>query len=327
MRQEWREIVSTGNKEGQFKVYVAKYGIYFLIMLVFILLSVTNKAFFTVNNLLNISKQASIVAIIAMGQTICLISGGMDLSSGSVMALAGVTSAMYGLADGTNMPAAVLTAIGVGMTCGLINGLIVSWGKVPAFIATLGMQQAARGMALLLTNATPVFGLSEQYIFLGSGKISGIPVLVIVMILVMLASAFMLNKTKFGRHIYAIGGNELSAYVSGLNVKRTRLLAYTITGALTGLGGLLLAGRIQSGTPAMAEGYELDAIAGAVIGGVSTSGGIGSVYGAVIGALLMTMVNNGLDLLNVSAYYQQIIKGIIIVLTVFIDVRTKDIKK
>lgn len=315
------------NKKGNGKNIVSKYGIYIIFLLIFVVLSLANKTFFSSSNLLNITKQASTVAIIAIGQTLCLITGGMDLSSGSVMALAGVTSAMFGLADSTNMPLAFCTALGVGMICGFINGLIIAKGKVPAFIATLGMQQMARGMALLVTNATPVFGLSSEYVYLGSGKAGKIPVLVIVMAVVVALAAFLLNKTKFGRHIYAVGGNEQSAYVSGIHVERVKLTVYTLTGALAGLGGLLLAGRIQSGTPTMGQGYELDAIAGAVIGGVSTSGGVGTVYGAIIGSLMMAMISNGLDLMNVSAYYQQIIKGGIIILAVLLDVKTKVGKK
>lgn len=309
------------------KAIVSKYGIYIIFLGIFVILSFANKAFFTKTNLINIAKQASTVAIIAVGQTFCLITGGMDLSSGSIMALAGVTSAMFGLADNTNIVIAFVVAIGVGMVCGLVNGVIVSKGMVPAFIATLGMQQAARGMALLVTNATPVFGLSDTYTFLGSGKVGGVPMLIIVMLIVVAVATFVLNKTKFGRHIYAVGGNELSAHVSGINVNKVKLSVYIIAGALAGLGGLLLAGRIKSGTPTMGEGYELDAIAGAVIGGVSTSGGIGTVFGAVIGSLLMAMITNGLDLMNVSAYYQQIIKGAIIVLAVLLDVKTKGSKK
>jgi inositol transport system permease protein len=302
---------------------ISKYGIYIIFLSIFLILSFASDAFFTPTNLINIAKQASTVAIIAIGQTFCLIIGGMDLSSGSIMALAGVTSAMFGLADSTNMPVAFAVALLVGTACGLLNGIVVSKGMVPAFIATLGMQQIARGMALLVTNATPVFGLSKTYTFLGSGKVAGVPMLVIVMVINIVIAAFVLNKTKFGRHIYAVGGNELSAHVSGIHVAKVKLLVYTIAGALAGLGGLLLAGRIQSGTPTMGEGYELDAIAGAVIGGVSTSGGIGTVYGAVIGSLLMAMISNGLDLLNVSAYYQQISKGLIIILAVLLDVKTK----
>jgi len=319
--------MSEGSNKITFNEVVSKYGIYIIFLVIFGGLSIVNKAFFTSTNLLNISKQASIVAIIAIGQTLCLITGGMDLSSGSIMALAGVSSAMFGLVDNTNMLTATVVALSVGMMCGAINGTIIAKGKVPAFIATLGMQQMARGMALLVTNATPIFNLSDTYTFLGSGKIAEIPVLIMVMLIIVIFAVFLLNKTKFGRHIYAVGGNEQSAHVSGINVDLVKIKVYTITGALAGIGGLLLAGRIKSGTPTMGEGYELDAIAGAVIGGVSTSGGIGTVYGAVIGSLLITMISNGLDLLNVSAYYQQIIKGLIIILAVLLDVKTKSKKK
>ena len=312
--------------QNKAKMILGKSGIYIVFGVIFIVLSIVNSAFFTKNNILNIVKQGSIVSIVAIGQTMCLITGGMDLSSGSIMALAGVTSASFGMIDNTNYSMVLLMALGVGTICGLINGMIVAYGNVPAFITTLGMQQVVRGMALLITNAKPVFGLSDTYTFLGNGKIFGVPVLAIVMLIVTVIFEFLLSCTKFGRHIYAVGGNELSAHISGLNVRKIKLLVYSCTGLLTGLAGLLLAGRIKSGTPTMGEGYELDAIAGAVIGGVSTTGGIGTVYGAVIGSLLMTMISNGLDLLNVTAYYQQIVKGAIIVLTVFVDVKTKKVK-
>ena len=319
--------IETERTRSIIRQVISKYGIYFIFLAIFLALSLAREAFYSPGNIINILKQASIMSVIAIGQTFCLITGGMDLSASSVMALTGVCSAMYSLADNTNMGMAVLAALGVGMVCGLINGVIIAKGHVPAFIATLGMQQAARGMALLITNARPVFGLSPTYTFLGSGKVGEVPMLVIVMIVVLLLAALILECTKFGRHVYAIGGNELSAHVSGIHVDRVKIIVYVIMGALSGLGGLLLAGRLQSGSPTMAEGYELDAIAGAVIGGISTSGGVGKVYGAVVGSLLLAMISNGLDMLNVSAYYQQIIKGAIIVLAVLLDVRTKGEKK
>lgn len=303
-----------------------KYGIYLVFLLIFLVLTFANKSFLTTNNLLNILKQASIVSVIAIGQTYCLVAGGLDLSAASVMALAGVMSAMLGKPGSPPVLAAISVALLVGASCGLINGLAVAKGGIPPFIATLGMQQAARGMALLVTNATPVFGLSKQYSFLGGGKLFGIPMLVIVLAVVLAISYFILSKTKFGRHVYAIGGNEHSAHVCGIPVVRTKIAVYVLSGLMAGLGGLLLAGRINSGTPTMAEGYELDAIAGAVIGGVSTSGGVGKVYGAIIGAIMLAMISNGLDLINVPSYYQQIIKGIIIVAAVLFDVKTKKIR-
>ncbi|MEG1606439.1 MAG: ABC transporter permease, partial [Clostridia bacterium] len=286
-----------------------------------------NSAFLTSTNLLNILKQAATVSVVAIGMTFTLISGGLDLSAGSVIALAGVCSAKFGLPDGPNIIVPICVAISVGMACGLVNGVIIAKGKVPPFIVTLGMSLSARGMALLVTNAMPVFGLSKAYTYMGSGKIGPIPVIVIVMFVVLIIATIILEKTKFGRHIYAVGGNELAAHVSGIRVDRVKIMAYVIMGAMTGLCGMLLAGRIQSGTPTMGEGYELDAIAGAVIGGVSSAGGVGKVYGAVVGSLMLAMISNGLDLLNVSAYYQQIIKGAIIVTAVLLDVKTKGTKK
>ncbi len=306
------------------KTILSQYGIYVVFVVIFIILSLVNKVFFTVDNMITILTQAAIVSIVAMGQTFCLISGGLDLSSGSVMALAGVCTAMYGMEDNTNMFMVIIMLILVGVGSGLLNGIIIAIGKVPAFIATLGMQLAIRGLALLVTNATPVFGLSETYTFLGNYKLFGeVPVLIFVMIAVLIISTIILNKTKFGRHVYAVGGNEQSAHVSGIKVDRVKVKVYILNGLLTALAGFLLAGRLKSGSPAMAEGYELDAIAGAVIGGVSTTGGVGKVYGAIVGSILLTMIGNGLDLLNVSAYYQQIINGAIVVLAVLFDVKTK----
>ena len=302
---------------------MSRYGIYIAFVLMFIILSIINKSFLTVDNLVDILKQSSIISIIAVGEVFCLITGGFDLSSGSVMALAGVLAAMLGKPGGPPVFIAFLAALAVGAVCGILNGIAVAKGAIPAFIVTLGMQQAARGMALLVTNATPVFGLSQQFSFLGGGTIGPVPMLVIILIVVFAIFYFILEKTKFGRHVYAIGGNIQSAKVCGINVDRTQILVYTISGILSGLGGLLLAGRLSSGTPTMASGYELNAIAGAVIGGVSTTGGVGRIYGAIIGAVMLTMISNGLDLMNVPSYYQQIIEGAIIVGAVLFDVKSK----
>jgi len=312
------------NKKSAITQLFSKFGIYIVFLAFFVFLSIMNKAFLTSTNLINVLKQTSTVSVIAIGMTFALISGGLDLSAGSVIALSAVCSAMFGLPEGPPTIVPLLVAVSVGTLCGLINGLIIAVGKVPPFIATLGMSLSARGMALLVTNAKPIFGLSSSYVYLGSAKIGEIPVLVLVMLAVLAVATVILEKTKFGRHVYAVGGNERSAHISGINVNRVRISCYLIMGALTGLCGMLLAGRLQSGTPTMGTNYELDAIAGAVIGGVSSSGGVGKVYGAVIGSLLLTMIANGLDLLNVSAYYQQIVKGAIIVAAVMIDVNTKN---
>jgi inositol transport system permease protein len=313
-------------KKEWLKGMVSKFGIVIAFLMIFSVMTFANPVFMTSTNLVNILKQASITSVIAIGTTFILISGGLDLSSGSVAALAGVCSAMFGLPGEYPFIIAFLIALAVGAFCGFLNGLVVAKGHVSPFITTLGMMTIARGMALIVTKAKPVFGLSKEYIFLGSGKTLGIPNLIIAMIVVLILAYLILNKSKFGRHIYAIGGNESSAYVSGINIVKTKLIVYSIGGALSGFAGLLLAGRIQSGTPVMGQGLELDAIAAAVIGGVSSTGGIGKVYGAVIGALMLAMVSNGLDLLNISPYIQQVIKGLIIVFAVFFDVNAKKVK-
>lgn len=322
-----KTIANFDKNKLNIKNLIAQYAIYIIAILLFVVLTSIDPTFASGRNIVNILKQTSIVAIIVIAQTLCLITGGMDLSSGSIMALAGVTAAFSGIDGSTNMFLAVASAIAVGMCCGLINGLVIAKGKVPAFIATLGMQQAARGMALLITKATPVSNLSDKFTYLGGGKVAGIPVLIFVMLFIVAIFVIFLHMTKTGRHIYAVGGNEQSAHVSGINVVKQKIMVYVIAGALAGIAGFLLAGRLSSGSPTMASGYELDAIAGAVIGGVSTTGGIGSVFGAAIGALLMSTLSVGLDYLNISAYYQQMIKGAIIVLAVLLDVKTKGKKK
>jgi len=299
------------------------YGIYIAFILIFIVLAIANPTFISGRNIINILKQGSINSVVAIGAAFVLISGGLDLSIGSVVAFAGVSSAIFGLPGEYPLIVPILIAIGAGAVCGLFNGVIVALGHVPAFIATLGTMTAVRGLALIVTDAKPVFGLSEEYIFLGSGKIFDIPVLIIVMAVVLILALIVLEKTRFGRRIYAIGGNENAAYVSGVNIVNIKVLVYVLAGALSGFAGLLFAGRIQSGTPVMAEGLELDAIAAAVIGGVSTTGGIGKAYGAVIGALLLGMVKNGLDLIGVSTYIQQVVMGSIIILSVYFDVSSK----
>jgi inositol transport system permease protein len=227
--------------------------------------------------------------------------------------------------------APIVVALGIGVLCGAINGGLIARFAIPPFIATLGMMTVARGFALIYSNR-PVSGLTDSYNFIGQGEIFkvfpipgqpplGVPVPVIILAVVAIGAHIMLNNTRFGRHIYAIGGNEQAALISGLNVGRIKIGVYTIAGLLSGLAGLVLSSRIGSGQPGLAVGIELDAIAAAVIGGTSLSGGIGTIWGTIIGALIIGVLNNGLDLLNVSAYWQTIVKGSIIVIAVIIDER------
>jgi inositol transport system permease protein len=294
-----------------------------------------SEAFLTWRNLLNIVRQISVVGLIAIGVTMVIITGGIDLSSGSVLALAAVvaTSLAQRLdwADikfqGLDVPiiVPVVAALAVGALCGLVNGSLIANFKIPPFIATLGMMTVARGFALIYSER-PVSGLRDDYNFIGQGYIPpgapfGIPVPIIILLVVAFAAHILLNNTRFGRHIYALGGNEQAARISGINIGRVKIGVYAIAGLLAGLAGLVLSSRIGSGQPGLGLGYELDAIASAVIGGTSLSGGIGTIWGTIVGALIIGVLNNGLDLLNVSAYWQTIVKGSIIVIAVIIDER------
>jgi inositol transport system permease protein len=284
----------------------------------------------TPRNLLNIVRQISVMGLIAIGVTMVIITGGIDLSSGSVLALAAVVSTSLAQRldwseikfPGLDVPVLVpiLAALAVGAVCGLINGSLIARFKIPPFIATLGMMTIARGFALIYSER-PVSGLKDSYNYIGQGEPFGIPVPIVILAVVAIGAHVMLNNTRFGRHIYALGGNEQAARISGINISRVKIGVYTIAGLLAGLSGLVLSSRIGSGQPGLGVGYELDAIASAVIGGTSLSGGIGTIWGTIVGALIIGVLNNGLDLLNVSAYWQTIVKGSIIVVAVIIDER------
>jgi ribose/xylose/arabinose/galactoside ABC-type transport system permease subunit len=300
-------------------------GLVAALILLFIALSILRPGFLTVSNLINLVRQISINGILAVGVTFVLLTGGVDLSLGSLVALTGVAAASF--AHPGQFPVIVPVAIGLlaGAACGVVNGVVITLGRVAPFIATLGMMTAARGLALLISEGKPVSNLSAGFTLLGSGQVLGAPVPVLVLCLVVLAASVVLRKFRMGRYIYAVGGNQSAARASGVRVNRVKMFAYTVCGALAGLAGVVLAARITTGQPNAGVGYELDAIAAAVIGGTSLSGGTGGAGGTVLGALLMGVINNGLDLLNVPSYYQQIVKGVIIVGAVWLDgVRDKN---
>jgi inositol transport system permease protein len=328
------------NREG-LNAFVRKYAIVLIFIAMFVGMTFLTDAFLQPRNLVNVVRQISVVGLIAIGVTMVIITTGIDLSSGSVLALAAVFAASLaqqpdwhdakypGLVVPVIIP--ILVALAVGLVCGAINGGLIAKFAIPPFIATLGMMTVARGFALIYSNR-PVSGLTDTYNFIGQGEIFkvfpipgqpplGIPIPVIILAVVAIGAHIMLNSTRFGRHIYAIGGNEQAALISGLNVGRIKIGVYSLAGLLSGLAGLVLSSRIGSGQPGLAVGIELDAIAAAVIGGTSLSGGIGTIWGTIIGALIIGVLNNGLDLLNVSAYWQTIVKGSIIVIAVIIDER------
>jgi len=328
------------------KEFLRKYAIVLILLGMIIAVAALTWAmygtptFLAPRNLLNVIRQISVVGIIAIGITMIIITGGIDLSPGSVVALVTVIAASLAQrADwgGAKFPGLqvplilpILAALLVGGICGMVNGTLIAKFKIPPFIATLGMMTVARGFALIYSDR-PVSGLKPSYNFMGQGEIFniptgsgatlGIPVPVIALTVIAVAVHFMLNNVRFGRYIYALGGNEQAARISGLNLDSLKIRIYALAGVLYGVAALLLSARIGSGQPGLAQGYELDAIAAAVIGGTSLNGGIGTIWGTIVGALIIGVLNNGMDLLNVNAYWQTIVKGSIIVIAVIIDQR------
>jgi ribose transport system permease protein len=282
--------------------------------------------FLTVSNLLNIAQQTSINAIIAVGLTFVIISGGIDLSVGSIVAFSGVVMASL-MQRAIPWPIAILGGLATGLACGLLNGVLITLGRLPPFIATLGMMSVARGAALLYTDGRPVSGFAEAFRWLATGEMIFVPVPVIVMGAVYLAAHFILRRTPFGRYVFAIGGNEEAALLSGVKVRLHKTMVYGVGGLLSALAAIMLTARLNSAQPIAGINYELDAIAAAVIGGTSLMGGQGSVAGTLVGALIMGVLRNGLNLLGVSSFVQQLVIGAVIILAVLMDTAFKQPKK
>lgn len=292
-------------------------------------LTLANDKFLTVDNSLNVLRQISINLCLSLGMTLVILSGGIDLSVGSVLALAGAVAAglmksgidvqLLGLHIEFTFAGAIVAGVCVGAAAGGFNGLAITRFGLPPFIATLGMLSIARGLTLLWTGGHPITGLGEQFAFLGTGRALGVPIPIWVAAFLAILAAIATRRTKFGRHLYAVGGSERAAQLSGVNVQRVKFLAYTLCGGLAGVAGLLMTARVNSATPNAGVADELDAIAAVVIGGASLSGGRGSISGTVMGCLIIGVLNNGLALENVSPYWQQVIKGAVILAAVAID--------
>ncbi|HEX9006989.1 MAG TPA: ribose ABC transporter permease [Bacteroidota bacterium] len=285
-------------------------------------LTLASPYFLTVSNLLNVAQQSVIIAVIAAGMTFVIISAGIDLSVGSVLACAGLVMASA-LRAGASTGTGIALALGVGLAAGILNGLLVTFGRLPPFIATLGTMSIWRGLALMYTDGTPISGFSAGFRELANGTAFGIPVPVMIMLLVFAVSHFLLIRTKMGRYAYAMGGNEEGAILSGINVRFHKTALYAFCGMLSGLAAVLLTARLNSAQPIAGTAYELDAIAAAVIGGTSLMGGEGTLVGTLIGALIMGILRNGLNLLNVSSYLQQVAIGSVIIIAVFVDMMMK----
>jgi ribose transport system permease protein len=294
-----------------------KTGIGLLILVT--VLSFMSPYFLTIPNLLNVVRQVSIIAMISFGMTMVILTGGIDLLVGSMLAFSGAVTAGMIVNSGLNVFVAILVGLAAGTALGLFNGIAVAKAKLPAFIVTLAMMTVARGFTLIYTNGRPISGFDETFRFFGAGYLGRIPVPVIIMFILLFVIYILLKKTPLGRYIYAIGGNEKATKLSGINTDRIKIAVYALNGFLAAVSGIILTSRLNSAQPMAGEGYELDAIAAVVLGGTSLSGGSGGVVGTIVGALIIAVLNNGLNLLNVSSFYQLVAKGAVILLAVFLD--------
>lgn len=296
-----------------------QYGIFLAFAIICLALAMSTPRFFTVSNLMTIGNQVSINALLAFGVTFVIITGGIDLSLGSMVAVTGVVAATFAHPDTYPVLVPIFIGLAAGSAMGAFNGLVITKSKVPPFIVTLGTMTIGRGLALILSKGRPVSNLSDSFNFIGGGNLFGIPFPIIMLVIAFVVCSIILNKTILGRYIYAVGGNEQAARASGIRVSNVKMWVYSICGLLSAMGGILLTSRITTGQPNAGAGFELDAIAAAIIGGASTSGGTGTMTGTLIGALLIGVISNSLDLLNVTSYYQQVVMGAIIIGAVVLD--------
>ncbi len=305
--------------KGFDKKWIQTYMLIFIVIGLGVILSFISSNFLTVTNLLNVVRQIAVNGILAIGMTIVCLTGGIDLSVGSIVAFSGIIAA--GLLRDTSCPiiVIVLAAIVVGAVCGLYNGYFVAYWNAAPFVVTLSMMTIARGLTYVYSDGRPISNLRTEFLTIGKGSIVGIPIPTLILAFVFILGSIMLSKLKFGRYVYAVGGNENAAMVSGINVKRIKMMVYVLSGIACGIAAIILTARVSAGLPQAGESYELDAIAATVIGGTSLSGGRGRLWGTIVGAVLLGIVNNGLDLLNVSSFYQQIVKGLIILGAILID--------
>jgi ribose transport system permease protein len=302
-------------------IKISDAGIYITFLLLFMCFSIIGKNFFSVSNISNIIVQSSIIAIVGIGQTLVILSGGINLSVGSTVSFVGIVMGLL-LVSGVGIPLAVVIVLVVGGVSGLITGLVIAYGKVPSFIVTLGMMGILTGGTLLANNGNPISRLPPNFEKLASFNLFGyIPIFIIYLVVFFTGVQIMLKQTVFGRHIYALGGNRASAWLSGVKTKKTEILVYVLSGLFSTLGGIMLVARMNYASPTAASNYAIDSIAAVVIGGTAMSGGKGSVLGTLLGAMLLGMLKNGLTILNVSAYLQQIIIGVVIITAVFLDGR------
>jgi ribose transport system permease protein len=315
MRQEEKKV-----RKDNMKQLLQKYGPLLALLLIVVVITILEPSFMTTTNVLNVLRQVSISALIAFGMTFIILTGGIDLSVGSTLALTGAIAASM-LASGMDPVFVMLVTLLLGAVLGMINGVIIAKGKVAPFIATLATMTIYRGLTLVYTDGSPISGLGDSITFqmIGKGYFFGIPVPVVTMIIAFFALWFILHKTTFGRRVYAVGGNEGASRLSGINTDRVKIMVYSLTGMLAALSAIILTSRLNSAQPTAGTSYELDAIAAVVLGGTSLTGGKGWIFGTLVGALIIGVLNNGLNLIGVSSFFQQVVKGVVILIAVLID--------
>lgn len=314
------EQIQIGKKKFDYKEVVTKLGPLLALIVLVVFVTFLNPSFISATNLLNLLRQVSTNALIAFGMTFVIITGGIDLSVGSTLALSSALTAGM-IVSGLDPVLAMIVGVGIGFVLGAVNGLLITKGKMAPFIATLATMTIFRGLTLVFTDGKPITGIGDSFIFkyMGRGYLFGIP-FPVVLTLVCFAVLFMLlHKMTFGRKTFAIGGNEKAAYIAGIKSDRIKVMIYAISGMMASISGIIITSRLNSAQPTAGTSYEMDAIASVVLGGTSLSGGRGRIVGTLIGALIIGTLNNGLNLLGVSSFYQQVVKGIVIIIAVLID--------
>ena len=310
------QIAETRRSEN-IREFLQRYGLIFSFLLLCLSLSILSDRFLTVDNFVNIFRQSTINGIIAVGMTLVILTAGIDLSVGSILALSSVMAASM-LHSGMPIPVAILVGLGVGAFCGLINGLTITRASVPPFVATLGMMTIARGLSLVFTGGKPITGLPDAFRFIGTGSIGPIPTPIVLAAATFIIGYVMLTRTSLGQFIYAIGNNPVAARYAGISVGLNITLVYVVSGLLSALAGMILIARLDSAQPTAGLSFEFDAIAAVVVGGTSFAGGQGGLGGTLIGVLIIAVLNNGLNLLNISSFYQPVVSGIVIALALLL---------
>ncbi|MFV0362976.1 MAG: ABC transporter permease [Suipraeoptans sp.] len=323
MSEKKKKATSSGGYGEVIKVYFKEnMGILIAFAVLCLFLSfypATSDSFFTRQNVFNILRQISTNLFLACGMTMVIILGGIDLSVGSIIALSGCVAAGCVARYSLPLPAALIAGLLIGLLVGVFNGIIIAKTTIPSFIVTLATMNIAKGLAYVYTGGSPVRVVTKEWQFVGAGYVGIFPTPVIILIVVLIITGIIMNKTKLGRHIYAVGGNMQAAEFSGIKVARVKFLVHAFSGLMAGLAGIVLASRMYSGQPTAGEGSEMDAIAAVVVGGTSMAGGSGKIGGTIIGGLIIGVLNNGLNLLNVNSFWQYVVKGVVILLAVFID--------